>query len=270
MFEPPALVTSLHDLAMMREPVEERRRHFGVAKDTGPFGEGEVGGDDDGGALVKTAHQMEEQLPASLRKGQIAQLVQDHEVEAGQVVGHPSLAAGAGFAIEPVDRDRRHCRSALWRRRGCRPWRSRWQDGFCRCRSRQRHNAGCPAFEVRILYPFHPRAGELVQVEHRKRFAGEDHLVVVQPDGTLALIPSWMSEETARSATLSARPRLPVERLVELRVRIDALLASRSGEWPPREGGDHATKTPPATGPVREGSQDAGYSDVAEGRFSSA
>jgi len=33
----------------------------------------------------------------------------------------------------------------------------------------------------------------MVQVEHRKRFAGEDHLVVVQPDGTLALIPAWMS-----------------------------------------------------------------------------
>ena len=29
-----------------------------------------------------------------------------------------------------------------------------------------------------------------MQVEHRKRFAGEDHLVVVQPDGTLALRPS--------------------------------------------------------------------------------
>ena len=103
MFEPPALVTSLHDLAVMGEPVEERRRHFGVAKDTGPFGEGEVGGDDDGGALVKTAHQMEEQLAARLGKGQIAQLVQDHEVEAGQVVGQASLAAGAGFAVEPVD-----------------------------------------------------------------------------------------------------------------------------------------------------------------------
>ncbi|MET4803892.1 hypothetical protein ABIA96_006496 [Bradyrhizobium sp. LB11.1] len=35
----------------------------------------------------------------------------------------------------------------------------------------------------------------MVQVEHRKRFAGEDHLVVVQPDGTLALIPAWMSED---------------------------------------------------------------------------
>jgi hypothetical protein len=54
-----------------------------------------------------------------------------------------------------------------------------------------------------ILYPFHPRAGQMVQVEHRKRFAGEDHLAVVQSDGTLALIPAWMSEDIARSATLA-------------------------------------------------------------------
>jgi Family of unknown function (DUF5372) len=76
-----------------------------------------------------------------------------------------------------------------------------------------------------ILYPFHPWAGQMVQVEHRKRFAGEDHLVVVQPDGTLALIPAWMSEDSARSATLTASPRLAVGRLFELRARIDVLIA---------------------------------------------
>src|SRR6266436_5232404 len=83
-------------------------------------------------------------------------------------------------------------------------------------------------------------------------------------DGTLALIPAWMSEDIARSATLTASPRLAVGRLVELRARIDALIASQGGAWPPREGGDRATKTPLATEPVRGGSQDAGYSDVAE------
>jgi hypothetical protein len=46
--------------------------------------------------------------------------------------------------------------------------------------------------------------GFATSAEHRKRFAGEDHLVVVQPDGTLALIPAWMSEDNARSATLTA------------------------------------------------------------------
>ena len=55
----------------------------------------------------------------------------------------------------------------------------------------------------------------MVQVEHRKRFAGEDHLVVVQPDGTLALIPAWMSEETARSTAITSSPCLSVDRLVE-------------------------------------------------------
>ena len=81
----------------------------------------------------------------------------------------------------------------------------------------------------------------MVQVEHRKRFAGEDHLVVVQPDGTLALIPAWMSEETARSTAITSSPCLSVDRLVELRVRLDALLASPGGESAPHEGGDHAT-----------------------------
>ncbi|MGY3509532.1 MULTISPECIES: Y4bD/Y4pK family protein [Bradyrhizobium] len=92
------------------------------------------------------------------------------------------------------------------------------------------------AFEVLILYPFHPRAGQMVQVEHRKRFAGEDRLVMVQPDGTLALIPAWMNEDIARSATLTASPQLAVERLVELRARIDAYCLSRRGMAPAKEG----------------------------------
>jgi hypothetical protein len=46
---------------------------------------------------------MEEQLAAGLGKGQIAELVEDDEVEPGQVIGQPPLAAGAGFGVEPVD-----------------------------------------------------------------------------------------------------------------------------------------------------------------------
>jgi len=46
-FEAPALVSSLDDVAVMREPVEERGGHLWVAKDARPFAEGEVGGDDD-------------------------------------------------------------------------------------------------------------------------------------------------------------------------------------------------------------------------------
>ncbi len=46
---------------MMNEPVEQRGGHFGIAEDASPFAEAEIGGDDDAGALVEFAQQMEEQ-----------------------------------------------------------------------------------------------------------------------------------------------------------------------------------------------------------------
>jgi hypothetical protein len=46
---------------------------------------------------------MEQQLPAGLGEGQIAQFVEDDEVEANEIIGQPSLTAGAGLAFQPVD-----------------------------------------------------------------------------------------------------------------------------------------------------------------------
>ena len=68
-FEAPALVAGLDDVAVMGEPVEESGGHLGVAEDTGPFAEGEVGGEDDGGLLIEAADQVEEQLAADWAKG---------------------------------------------------------------------------------------------------------------------------------------------------------------------------------------------------------
>jgi hypothetical protein len=110
---------------------------------------------------------------------------------------------------------------------------------------------------VWIHYPFHPRCGQQVSVMFRRRFAGEDHLVVVQPDGTLALIPSWMAEEAAGSVALTACPRLSLDRLLELRTHLDALLACSRGESaPPAQGGDHASRAQPAERAVRARSRD--------------
>jgi len=47
----------------MGEPIEQRRRHLGVAEDGRPLAEAEVGGDDDAGALVERAQQVEQQRP---------------------------------------------------------------------------------------------------------------------------------------------------------------------------------------------------------------
>ena len=87
----------------MGQPIEERRRHLGVAKDAGPFTECEIGGDDHRSAFVKPADEMEQQLPAGLGEGQIAEFVENDEVHAGEIVGDAALAAGARFGLQPVD-----------------------------------------------------------------------------------------------------------------------------------------------------------------------
>ena len=42
----------------MGEPVEERGGHLGITEHGGPFGEGEIGGDDDRGSFVEAADQV--------------------------------------------------------------------------------------------------------------------------------------------------------------------------------------------------------------------
>jgi len=51
----PALVPGLDDFAVVGQPVQQRRCHFGVAKDARPFAKGEIGGDNDRGTLVEPA-----------------------------------------------------------------------------------------------------------------------------------------------------------------------------------------------------------------------
>ena len=50
--EPPPLVAGLDDVAEVRQAVEQRGRHLGVAKYAGPFAERQVGCHDDRGLLV--------------------------------------------------------------------------------------------------------------------------------------------------------------------------------------------------------------------------
>jgi hypothetical protein len=45
-FETIAVVARFHNLAVVREPVEQRRGHLGIPKHVGPFREAQVGRDD--------------------------------------------------------------------------------------------------------------------------------------------------------------------------------------------------------------------------------
>ena len=87
----------------MGEAVEQGGCHLGVAKDRGPFAEAQVGGDDDTGPLIELAQHMEEQRPARGAERKISQLVEDHEVELGEVFGDlPGFAFGF-LLFEGVD-----------------------------------------------------------------------------------------------------------------------------------------------------------------------
>ena len=102
-FEAPTFVSGLDDIAMMRKPVQQRGGHFGIEEDTWPFAKVEIGGDDDRGPLVEEADEMEQELAAGLGEGQIAELVEDDEVQACEEVGEPSLSAGTSFGLEAID-----------------------------------------------------------------------------------------------------------------------------------------------------------------------
>jgi hypothetical protein len=87
----------------MGESIEQRGGHLRIAEDARPFAEREVGRDDDRGALVEATDQVEQQLPAGLGEGEIAEFIEDDEVEAGEIIGKASLAAGARLGLELVD-----------------------------------------------------------------------------------------------------------------------------------------------------------------------
>ena len=88
---------------MVREAIERRGSHFGVAENSRPVAEREIGRDDNRGPLVETADQVEQQLSARLREWQITQFVEDDEVETGEIVGKPTLSAGSTLGFEAID-----------------------------------------------------------------------------------------------------------------------------------------------------------------------
>ena len=95
-FEAPAVVAGLDDVAVVGEAVEQRGRHLGVAEHARPFTEGEIGGDDDRGALVEPADEVEQELAAGLGERQIAEFIEDDEVHAGQMIGDAGPAVRCG------------------------------------------------------------------------------------------------------------------------------------------------------------------------------
>src|SRR6266478_5173274 len=101
--ETPALVAGFENVAVVGEAVEQRRRHLGVGEDARPFGKGEIGRQDDRGALVEAADQVEQHLAAADRERQITKLVEDDEIDADELVGEFAGFSGTRLGLELVD-----------------------------------------------------------------------------------------------------------------------------------------------------------------------
>jgi hypothetical protein len=82
--ESEAVVSGFENVAAVGETVEQRGCHLRVAEHGGPFTEAKIGRDDDAGALVELAQQMEEQRAAGGAERQVAKLVEDDEIGVGE------------------------------------------------------------------------------------------------------------------------------------------------------------------------------------------
>lgn len=115
---------------------------------------------------------------------------------------------------------------------------------------RQLHNTGYQSGETIIRYRFHPRYGETVTVAGRNRRGDEVSLTIRQPDGTLAHLPIWMTEDQAEAMMMTERPRLPLAYLHELRLELDACLTLLRDDSR-HEGGDKHEATATLSPPIR-------------------
>ena len=103
--------------------------------------------------------------------------------------------------------------------------------------------------ETIIRYRFHPRYGQTVIVTSRNRRGNDVAVTIRQPDGTLAQLPIWMTEDSAEAMVVTEIPRLPLAHLRELRLELDTCLSSLHDDSR-REGDKHDASATIST-PIR-------------------
>jgi hypothetical protein len=115
------------------------------------------------------------------------------------------------------------------------------------------HNAQSLAFEVVVTYPFHPWSGQTVFAVGRYDLAGIHHFIIRLPDGAPFFLPAWMTSAEAGVVSILSDPRLPVNRLLDLRALVDRLVAP-SLEHVPQGGQNDEKRVRNPAGPVRAAS----------------
>ncbi len=83
---------------------------------------------------------------------------------------------------------------------------------------------------MEVTYRFHPLCGSMAVVLCDQIHNGTRHFTLQVADGTTALVPAWMTGAAGAAFQVVERPRLPFDRLLELRALVDSLSSlSRGG-----------------------------------------
>src|SRR5262249_50985811 len=77
---------------------------------------------------------------------------------------------------------------------------------------------------------FHPRFGEVVQIRRRLERWGIEFVVVLQPDGSFATLPAWMTEPEASRFEIGDEPHFPLHILRSMRAEVDGLWQAKVPE----------------------------------------
>ena len=64
----------------------------------------------------------------------------------------------------------------------------------------------------------------MVQIRRRLKSGGFEFVVVLQPDGSFASLPAWMTEPAASRFEIGDKPYFPLHILRSMRAEVDALL----------------------------------------------
>jgi hypothetical protein len=155
----------------------------------------------------------------------------------GAAEANPGSRPAAGAAAGESGRGRAPCAAGT--------------RAFPECPNRSRTDY-VPSSTVRVCYRYHPLFNREAQVVRRCPNVPPDGILIVLPDGSRCVLPSWMLDPVVCSSfTDDSDPRIALSALWALRQLIDKSLPlskpSVTSGAPANTGGDHAQAKDSAT-----------------------
>ena len=106
----------------------------------------------------------------------------------------------------------------------------------------------------------------MVQIRRRLESGGVEFVVVLQPDGSFACLPAWMTEPATSRFEIGDEPHFPLDILRSMRAEVDALLGFLLSESKTETADNDAQIRKSPTKSVRRGDAARGAVPGSKGR----